>query len=322
MADIFSKADSMATQVNENLKKRDGDGQASFAETALKLGGKSDDEARRTGAIDKADDQVESLFAPQYQTLNSPVHRAVWDRELPIDLFASQPVAPPAEVERVMRDSLDVAARHRDAGTLLDANHKISDAVLTDLASVGYWGLLVDKQYGGSGSPFAPFASFLTKMAMIDPTLAGLASVHGCIGAVDPVRTFGNAEQKERFLPRLASGENLSAFALTEPCAGSDLTALRTTARLEGDEYVVNGEKLFITNVVPGRTIGLVCLIENKPAVLVVDLPAEENEHFQLRKYGLWALKHTYNQGIVFRDLRVPADNLLQPTRGDGLTIA
>ncbi len=146
--------------------------------------------------------------------------------------------------------------------------------------------------------------------------------MHGCIGAVDPVRTFGNAEQKQRFLPGLADGERLSAFALTEPCAGSDLTALRTTARREGDEYVVNGEKLFITNVVPGRTIGLVCLIEDKPAVLIVELPHEENEHFQLRKYGLWALKHTYNRGIVFSDFRVPAANLLTPPRGDGLTIA
>ncbi len=109
---------------------------------------------------------------------------------------------------------------------------------------------------------------------MFDPTVAGLASVHGCIGAVDPVRTFGTPEQKQRFLPRLASGERLSAFALTEPCAGSDLTALRTTAERVGDEYVVNGEKLFITNVVPGRTIGLVCLIENRPAVLIVDLAA------------------------------------------------
>ena len=123
-------------------------------------------------------------------------------------------------------------------------------------------------------------------------------------------------------MPRLASGERLSAFALTEPGAGSDLTALRTTARLDGDDYVVNGEKLFITNVVPGRTIGLVCLIDEKPAVLIVDLPDEENEQFQLRKYGLCALKHTYNQGIIFKNFRVPAENLLEPTRGDGLTIA
>ena len=63
---------------------------------------------------------------------------------------------------------------------------------------------------------------------------------------------------------------------------------------------MVNGEKLFITNVVPGRTVGLVCLIDKRPAVLVVDLPKQENEQFQLRKYGLYALKHTYNQGIIF----------------------
>ena len=88
-------------------------------------------------------------------------------------------------------------------------------------------------------------------MATIDATIAGLASVHGCIGAVDPVRTFGSPEQKRTVPAALASGERLSAFALTEPGAGSDLTALRTTAVLDGDDYVVNGEKLFITNAVP-----------------------------------------------------------------------
>src|SRR4051794_36515924 len=101
----------------------------------------------------------------------------------------------------------------------------------------------------------------------------------------DPVRTFGTAEQKQRFLPQLASGESLSGFALTEPCAGSDLTALRTTAELDGDAYVVNGEKLFITNAIPGRTVGLVVLLEGKPAVLIVELPKQENEHFHIRPY-------------------------------------
>jgi alkylation response protein AidB-like acyl-CoA dehydrogenase len=294
----------------------------SFAETALTLGGKSADEARRTGAIDTADDQVEALFAPEYQTVNSPAHRAVWDRGVPVDLFKSTSPKTPADAQKVMDDSIAEVKRHRSAGTLLNEDAKIADPVLNELGQAGYWGLLVGKEFGGSGAPFSSFAPFLTRMALVDPTVAGLASVHGCIGAVDPVRTFGNHEQKRRFLPGLADGSRLSAFALTEPCAGSDLTALRTTARREGDEFVVNGEKLFITNVVPGRTIGLVCLIDNKPAVLVVELPANENENFQLRKYGLWALKHTYNRGIIFRDFRVPAENLLLPPRGDGLTIA
>ncbi len=297
-------------------------GEPSFAETALKLGGKSDDEARRTGAIDAADDQVEGLFAPQYQTVNSPVHRAIWDRDVSTEPFSSQPVSTPPDVQKVMDESIEVVHQARREGTLLDEKQKISPATLGRLAEAGYWGLLVDQEYGGSGAPFSAFAPFLTQMALADPTIAGLASVHGCIGAVDPVRTFGNAEQKQRFLPGLADGSRLSAFALTEPCAGSDLTALRTSATRDGDSYVVTGEKLFITNVAPGRTIGLVCLIEDKPSVLIVDLPPEENDQFQLKEYGLYALKNAYNRGIVFNGLRVPAENLLEPIRGDGLTIA
>ena len=307
----------MSANINETNTPEE-----SFAETALKLGGKSAEEARRTGAIDSADDNVESLFKPQYQTVNSPAHRAIWENQVPIELFQSSVKETHPDVQKVMDASVDVVHRHRQANTILDSNGKITDEVLSDLAAAGYWGLLVDKAYGGSGASFRSFAPFLTRMAMADPTIAGLASVHGCIGAVDPVRTFGNSDQKQRYLPQLASGERLSAFALTEPAAGSDLTALRTTAVLEGDHYVVNGEKLFITNVVPGRTIGLVCLIEEKPAVLIVDLPAEENAHFQLQKYGLWALKHTHNQGIVFKDFRVPQENLLEPIKGNGLTIA
>lgn len=295
---------------------------ASFAETALKLGGKSDDEARRTGAIDKADDQVEAMFAARFQTTASPAHRAVWDNGVPIDLFTSNEPTVTPDAQKVMDSSVEVIRKHKASKTLMDQSKKITSQVFEELGSAGYWGLLVDKQYGGTGLPFAAFARFLTRMSLADATVSGLASVHGCIGAVDPLRTFGSDEQKQRFLPDLASGKRLSAFALTEPGAGSDLTALKTTARLEGSHYLVNGEKLFITNVVPGRTIGLVCLIDNKPAVLIVDLPKVENENFQIKKYGLHALKHTHNQGMTFKDLKVPAENLLVPTRGDGLTIA
>jgi alkylation response protein AidB-like acyl-CoA dehydrogenase len=139
---------------------------------------------------------------------------------------------------------------------------------------------------------------------------------------VDPLRTFGSEEQKRRLLPILASGKKISAFALTEPCAGSDLTALKTTATLAGDHYEVNGEKLFITNVVPGRLIGLVVMIDGKPAVLIAELPMQENEQFQIVRYGLYALKHAYNVGMRFNRFCVPKENLLVPKSGDGLTIA
>jgi alkylation response protein AidB-like acyl-CoA dehydrogenase len=298
------------------------DREQTFAETAMRLGGKSEEEARRMGALDRADDQVEHMFAPQYQTVNSPVHKAVWEKRVPLELFSAPPLPVSAPCDPAMDRSFEVVRRHREAGTLFDEHNKISNTVLGDLAQAGYWGMLIDPKYGGQGAPFQRFTRFLTRVAVHDATCAGLASVHGCIGAVDPVRTFGSAEQKARFLPRLASGESLSGFALTEPCAGSDLTALRTKAVLVGDRYEVTGEKLFITNAVPGRTIGLVVKIDDRPAVLIVELPREENDQFRMVNYGLYALKHTWNRGLKFNALRVPRENLLVPKQGDGLTIA
>ena len=295
--------------------------QQSFAETALRLSGKSEDEARRMGAVDRADEQVESLFAARYQTANSPIHKAVWD-EVPLDLFTTHPLPATAPCDKAMQDSIAVAKKHREANTLFDDKGKVAVPVLEELAAAGYWGMLIAPEFGGQGAPFARFAPFLTRVATYDPMIAGLASIHGCIGAVDPVRTFGTADQKRRFLPELASGRRLSGFALTEPGAGSDLTALKTTAVLNGDHYEVTGEKLFITNVIPGRTAGLVVMLNGKPAVLIVDLPNEENEQFQTVSYGLYALRNAYNNGLKFNKFRVPKDNLLTPPSGDGLLIA
>jgi alkylation response protein AidB-like acyl-CoA dehydrogenase len=293
-----------------------------FVEMALKLGGKGEDEASKIGAIDRADNQLEALFATRYRTVNSPVHRAVWDHQFPAELFIPEPPRPSPECRMTMDESLKVARRHRDDSTLFGPDGKVSESLFSELAAVGYWGLLVDPQYGGQGAPFAAFAPFLTRMAAIEPALAALVSVHSCIGAVDPLQSFGSPEQKTHYLPLLASGRKLSAFALTEPGAGSDLTALRTTAICDGDDYVINGEKLFITNAVPGRTIGLVCLIDKKPAVLIVDLPDHEDSHFEIVRYSVLAIRRLHNNGLKFRDFRVPRENLLSPPQGDALLIA
>ena len=294
----------------------------SFAEEALRMGGKTEDEAKRTGVVDRADDQVESLFAPQYKTINSPVHKAVWDNSTPVELFNTPKLEGNALDLPVIKNSIALLQEHKTKGTLYDNQGKVSQAVLDELGRAGYWGAFIGKEYGGQGLSIRQFMTFLSKVATIEPMYAALASVHGCIGAVDPLNTFGSEELKRRYLPKLASGEMLSAFALTEPEAGSDLTALKTRAVLVDDYYVVNGEKLFITNALPGRTIGLVCLIDNKPAVLITELPHEENENFQLIKYGLHAVKRLNNNGLRFKDFKVPKENLLAPPVGDGLTIA
>ena len=294
----------------------------SFAETALRLGGKSEEEVRRMGAMDKADEQVEKLYAERLQTTNSPVHRAVWDGKVPVELFSPPPLPATAPCDAAMEKSIEVVKKHRDAGTLYDENGKISQATIDDLSAAGYWGMLIPTEYGGQGAPFARYARFHARMSAVEEMVAGMGSVHGCIGAVDPIKAFGSPEQKRKFLPKMASGEARSAFALTEPCAGSDLTALRTTATEVGDHFEVTGEKLFITHCLPGRTIGLVVMLRGQPAVLIAELPPHETAEFQIVPYKLHALRRGYNNGLKFNKFRVPRENLLVPSHGNGLTIA
>src|SRR5688572_2586349 len=128
--------DRMTTQAQTDQEKM------SFAETAMRLSGKSEEEARRLGAVDKADEQVESLFAPQYQTANSPVHKAVWDGKTPLDLFLPPPLPESAPSDAVMNKSLAVVRRRRKEDTLFDDKGKVSEDSLAELGSAGYWGLL------------------------------------------------------------------------------------------------------------------------------------------------------------------------------------
>ncbi len=162
-------------------------------------------------------------------------------------------------------------------------------------------------------------------MAMVDPTVAGLASVHGRIGAVDPVRTFGTPEQNRRFA---AAGQRRVPVGFRPDRAGLGglrPDVLRTVAVKEGDSVCrQRREALHHQRDAGTDRIGLVCLIDDRPAVLVVELPAEREPRTsapQVRSLS-GKLKHTHNQGIVFNNFRVPAENLLQPVRGDGLTIA
>src|SRR5437870_7844615 len=102
----------------------------SFAEAALRLGGKTDEEARRTGAVDKADEQVETLFAPQYQTVNSPIHKAIWEGKVPLDLFAPPPLPATAPCDAAMEKSLALVRRRRDQGTLYNQDQKLSETAI------------------------------------------------------------------------------------------------------------------------------------------------------------------------------------------------
>ena len=151
----------------------------------------------------------------------------------------------------------------------------LATTCLDELGAAGYWGLLVDKRIWRLGSAVRQLrpVSDPDGHGRSDGRRPGLACTAASARSIRCARS-ATPSRRAASCPGLASGERLSAFALTEPSAGSDLTALRTRRRAAtATNIVVNGEKLFITNVVPGRTIGLVCLIDDRPAVLVVDLP-------------------------------------------------
>ena len=295
-----------------------------LAEDVLRDAGKSEDEVKSTGAIDRADSATDELYGERGRTTGSPVHRVVW-RKAGLRHFLPVEGTVDPQVEQVVARTIAALKANKADGSGYDANGKVSKKTIADLGAAGYWGMLVDKKYGGQGASLNRFSRMITEVAAAGfPTEAGYASIHGCIGAVDPVSAFGTDEQKAYFLPQLASGKRISAFALTEPAAGSDLTNLKTIARRDGDDYVINGEKLFISNAVPGRTIGLVTRVEgeDKPSVFIVELPESENETFSLVHYGIHALRHGFNNGLKFTNFRVPAANRLSAPDGNGLVIA
>jgi len=148
---------------------------------------------------------------------SSPIHRAVWETQVPIELFTAEPVVMLPEVRARLDRSIEVVRRRRLAGTLYDSRGVISDVTLRELASAGYWGLRVEPRYGGAGASFPMLALAIREMVLADPWVAGLASTQAALGPVSTLVDYGTAEQKERLLPPLARGDRLGAFAVTEP---------------------------------------------------------------------------------------------------------
>ncbi len=238
------------------------------------------------------------------------------------ELFAPTVDAVPQHIQEVMDRSSETLLTFRANDQLRGADGKHSQQVISALGLARYWGLLVEREFGGSQCELRHFLPFLTQAAVIDAPLAGLAAVHGCIGAVDPLQEFGNRSQASTYLPDLATGTRLSAFASTEPGAGSDLRAIQMTAVRTADGFALTGRKAFITNLAPGRTIGMLCKLEGQAAVFVFTLPDQENEHFRFIPNPLHPLKRTHNSGMELSNFPVEAVSLLAPPAGkDGRAI-
>ena len=212
--------------------------------------------------------------------------------------FAEQKVAPVAEE--------------------LDREHRFPYDLVAELAELGLMGMPIPEEYGGGGSDTISYAIAIEELTRIDSSVAITVAAHTSLGTM-PIFLFGTEEQKQEWLPNLASGKKLAAFGLTEPGAGSDAAATRTRAELENGDWVINGSKIFITNA--GTDISACVTItavtgENEISNLIVPngTPGYDISP-PMEKLG-WRASDT--RELSFKEVRVPEGNLLGE-RGQGL---
>jgi len=205
----------------------------------------------------------------------------------------------------------------------VDRDHRFPDEAINAAAEAGLMGVLIPREYGGAGLDALAFEICIEELAQACASTAVIVDVHTSVGT-EPILLFGSEEQKKHWLPRLASGEMLGAFALTEPASGSDAASLKTTARRNGNGYVLNGAKVFITNI--GRAAMYVVFARTGPeekaaGVSAFLVPADAaglrvGQIFQ--KMGL----HGSPTGeLVLEDVSVPVANRLG-AEGQGFTVA
>ncbi|WP_442108771.1 acyl-CoA dehydrogenase [Pseudomonas sp. NUPR-001] len=204
-----------------------------------------------------------------------------------------------------------------------DREHRFPKEAIEEMAELGLFGMLVPEQWGGSDTGYVAYAMALEEIAAGDGACSTIMSVHNSVGCV-PILKFGNEQQKQQFLTPLASGAMLGAFALTEPQAGSDASSLKTRARRDGDHYVLNGCKQFITS---GQNAGVVIVFAvtdpdaGKRGISAFIVPTDSPGYQVARVEDKLGQHASDTCQIVFDNVRVPVANRLGE-EGEGYKIA
>jgi acyl-CoA dehydrogenase len=289
----------------------------------LAQAGRKPEEIASLATLDEADRSAEAQFSGEAPTLAT-----LFGTGRAADLDAGR-FSPAADVAATMAAALEFVIARKKAGTLVDDERMLFHAdTIAGLAARGFFGLAIPREYGGSGAKLGDLGPLLRALTLVHPDLAVMFEVHNFLGPVTPLLDFGTEEQKRRFLPRLASGDLLGSFALTEPGAGADPSRLSLTARRDGDRWLVSGVKWPITNVVYGGLCILVLKLEGEglpagrdSAMLVFEVPPHDTDTFRMVRNRLHAFDHLWNARFRLTDCPVPLENLLGPP-GKGLAQA
>lgn len=220
-------------------------------------------------------------------------------------------------------DSIEAFLKREVVGQVhaLEKSDTWPSAIVARMTELGLFGAIIAPEYGGLGLPCATYAAIVERIARVWMSLTGIFNSHLIMAAA--VQRHGTAAQKREFLPRFASGELRGGLALTEPDCGTDLQAIRTTARRQGDHYIVNGTKTWISNGIHGQCFAL--LVKTDPDASprhrgMSLLLAEKGPGFTVsRKLEKLGYKGIDSAELVFQDYRVPADRLIGGVEGLGL---
>jgi alkylation response protein AidB-like acyl-CoA dehydrogenase len=289
----------------------------------LAQAGRKPEEIASLATLDDADRTAEGQFSGEAPTLAT-----LFGTAQAADLDAGR-FSPAPEVAATMAACLEFVMARKKEGTLLDHERMLFHAdTISGLAARGFFGLAIPKQYGGSGAKLGDLGPLLRALTLVHPDLAVMFEVHNFLGPVTPLLDFGTAAQKDRYLPKMARGELLGSFALTEPGAGADPSRLSMTARRDGDRWLVSGVKWPITNVLYGGLCILVLKLEEEglpagrdSAMLIFEVPRHDTDHFTMIRNRLNAFDYLWNARFRLTDCPVPVDNLLGPP-GKGLAQA
>ena len=211
------------------------------------------------------------------------------------------------EVRRFIRDEVDPCSRW------IEENDAIPEDLMQKARAMGLFGLTIPEEYGGSGLDLAGKCAIEEEMGKTNYGFATVIGNHTGISTTGIV-ALGNPRQKAKYLPRMASGEWIGSFALTEPQAGSDPSALRTIAEKKGDRYVLNGEKIFITNAGLSHVFTVMAVTDRSKGIKGISAFLVERTFpgFTVGRNELKMGMHGCTTApLAFNDCEVPAENLL-----------
>ena len=195
----------------------------------------------------------------------------------------------------------------------LDANEEFPKKLVEKMGSLGLMGMIIPSKYGGAGLDMISFVTAIIELAKADASVAITMAAHTSLGSL-PLLLYGSEAQKKRYLPKLAKGEIIGAFGLTEPDAGSDAGGTKTKAILDGDDYIVNGGKIFITNAGEASVLSFTSKIEEENndlgiGAFIIPTNTKGLEIGNKEKKMGWKASDT--RQIFFKNMRIPKNSIM-----------